>query len=171
MTANPEKLYSDCTERVYGGHMPPVLRTNPVNAEFIKYASNAFLATKISFINMIANIAYNIPGADVKVIARGMGLDRRIGEGFLNAGVGYGGSCFPKDTRALLNFSSENGNDPKLLSTVQEVNDQQPIQVVEYVNEMAGGIQGKKIAILGLSFKPETDDVREDSVVEDHSGF
>ncbi len=141
--------------------MPPVLRTNTVNAEFIKYASNAFLATKISFINTIANIAYNIPGADVGVIAKGMGMDRRIGEEFLNAGVGYGGSCFPKDTNALINFSRSHRADSDLLICVQEMNNNQPLLVVRYADAMVGGIDGKRIALLGLSFKPETDDIRE----------
>ena len=151
------KLY----ERFYGSDLPPILRTNTVNAEFIKYASNAFLAAKISFINTIANIAYNISGADVKIIAKGMGLDKRIGEGFLNAGVGYGGSCFPKDMRALINFSSKQGYEPGLLSKVDEVNNQQALEIVDCASEMTGGLQEKKIALLGLSFKPDTDDIRE----------
>jgi len=151
------KLY----ERLYAGRSPSIIRTSTVNAEFIKYASNAFLATKISFINTIANIAQRVPGADVKIIAQGMGLDKRIGEKFLNAGVGYGGSCFPKDVRAFTHFSKKLGAGSELFSTVDKINIQQATKVVEYAASLAGNLRGKKVTLLGLAFKPDTDDIRE----------
>jgi UDPglucose 6-dehydrogenase len=152
-----ENLY----RRVYGNHMPPLIRTNPVNAELIKFASNAFLATKISFINTIANICEKILKADVTVVAKGMGLDKRIGSQFLNAGLGYGGSCLPKDIKALITISSGLGYNPALLNEVEELNKVQPYKVVELCKTALGNLQGKRVAILGLAFKPNTDDVRD----------
>jgi UDPglucose 6-dehydrogenase len=150
----------------YENKMPPLVRTNLVNAEFIKYASNAFLATKISFINSVANMAQLVPGADVTVIARGMGLDERIGQRFLNAGLGYAGSCFPKDVRALACFSRQLGFLPVLLDAVETVNQNQGKLAVKMIEEVLeesrrGGLKTKNIAILGLAFKPDTDDIRE----------
>ncbi len=129
-------------------------------AEMIKYASNAFLATKISFINEIANICECL-GADVKEVAIGMGYDSRIGKQFLDAGVGYGGSCFPKDVKALAYMAAEKGRHPQLLHAVMEINDDRRTMVITHLNEMLGDLKGKLIGILGLSFKPNTDDMRD----------
>jgi UDPglucose 6-dehydrogenase len=147
--------------KVYRDRELSIIRTNLVNAEFIKYASNSFLATKISFANTIADIAARVPDADIKTIVEGMGLDKRIGASFLGAGVGYGGSCFPKDTRALIDFSKKVGVEPVLLSSVENVNTHQAAKAVEFAKEVLGDLKGKKIALLGLSFKPDTDDIRE----------
>ncbi|WP_411348887.1 UDP-glucose dehydrogenase family protein [Paenibacillus sp. WLX2291] len=130
------------------------------SAEMIKYASNAFLATKISFINEIANICDKV-GADVDQVARGMGMDRRIGASFLNAGIGYGGSCFPKDTHALIQIAGNVEYDFKLLKSVVEVNQSQRWAVIDKLLDGLGTLKGKKIAVWGLAFKPDTDDVRE----------
>jgi UDPglucose 6-dehydrogenase len=140
---------------------PPIIKTSHENAELIKYASNAFLATKISFINTIANIAERIPNADVTVIARGMGLDARIAPGFLNAGLGYGGSCFPKDLSALIAFSKSLGYDPKLIEATVDTNMEQWARAIEQAKRALGPLKGKRVAVLGLAFKPETDDMRE----------
>ncbi|MDH2900688.1 MAG: UDP-glucose/GDP-mannose dehydrogenase family protein [archaeon] len=163
-----DKRSGDTLERFYQWFyekkMPPVVRTNLVNAEFIKYASNAFLATKISFINSIANIAQKTPGADVSIIAEGIGLDNRIGRKFLNAGLGYGGSCFPKDVRALIAFSKQARYSPVLLDAVDSINQNQgsvAVKMIDEVFEGNGGSKGKTIAVLGLAFKPNTDDIRE----------
>jgi len=135
-------------------------------AEMIKYASNAFLATKISFINEIAEIceAY---GADVKEVAAGMGYDVRIGKHFLDAGLGWGGSCFPKDVKALAYMAEERSLDPRLLNTVMNVNYDRRKDVVRWTQEMAGGsLHGKTVGVLGLAFKPNTDDMRDAPSIE-----
>lgn len=152
-----EKIY----KKFYGKKVPPIIKTNLSIAELIKYASNAFLAMKISFINTIANICEKIPGADVMEVAKGVGLDKRIGQSFLNAGLGYGGSCFPKDVKALIAFSKELGYNPILIETIEEVNKLQPYKAIELAKKIIGEIEGKRIAILGLAFKPNTDDMRE----------
>jgi len=152
-----ETLYRD----FYGEKIPPIMRTNLATAELIKYASNAFLATKVSFINFIANLCQKIPGVDVKTVAEGMGLDKRIGPLFLNAGLGYGGSCFPKDVKALIHYSKSLGCDPSLLEVVEKINESQPYKAIELCKRFLGNLKGKKIAILGLAFKPKTDDMRE----------
>jgi len=138
----------------------PVLVTSIETAEMIKYASNAFLASKISFINEIANIC-ELCGADISQVARGMGLDSRIGSKFLSPGPGFGGSCFPKDVRALAGISKEYGYTPGLLCSVLDVNNHQKEHMVEKIENALGSLEGRKIAILGLAFKPETDDIRE----------
>jgi UDPglucose 6-dehydrogenase len=138
----------------------PFVITNIETAEMIKYASNAFLATKISFINEIANICEKV-GADVNVVARGMGLDQRIGSKFLHAGPGYGGSCFPKDTLALAKIGEKHGYQFEILRSVMKVNEKQKDRMIEKVKTALGNLKGKKIAVLGLSFKPNTDDMRE----------
>ncbi len=145
----------------YTNDGPPIIRTNLSTAELIKYASNSFLATKISYVNMIANLCEKIPGADVKIVAAAMGLDKRIGSLFLNAGLGYGGSCFPKDVKALIAHSRKLGYNLELLESVESVNKNQPLKVVEFCEEILGNLKGKRIAILGLAFKPKTDDMRE----------
>jgi len=152
-----DALYKD----FYSEETPPTIRTNLPTAELIKYANNAFLATKISFINTIANICEKIPGADITIVAKGIGLDRRINPQFLRAGLGYGGSCFPKDVKALIAFSNQLGYIPTILQAVQEVNENQAKHAVEKARERLGELRGKRIAILGLSFKPNTDDMRE----------
>jgi UDPglucose 6-dehydrogenase len=148
-------------EAFYGENLPTLVRTNLPNAEFIKYTTNAFLATKISFINSIANICERVPGADVKVVARGAGLDLRIGERFFNAGLGFGGSCFSKDVKALVQFSKEKGYYPDMLDAALGTNKKQPSVAVKLAEEALGSLEGKKVAVLGLAFKPNTDDIRE----------
>jgi UDPglucose 6-dehydrogenase len=138
----------------------PIILTDLRTAEMIKYASNAFLATKISFINEIANICECL-GADVKEVAVGMGYDARIGKQFLDAGVGYGGSCFPKDVKALAYMAADKGRHPQLLYTVMEINDDRREMVVTYFKDIFGDLKGKVIGLLGLSFKPNTDDMRD----------
>ncbi len=139
----------------------PIVFTNLQTAELIKYASNGFLATKISFINEIANLCESI-GANVVDLARGMGLDGRIGKKFLHAGPGYGGSCFPKDTLALCRIAQEHGSPIRIIETVIEVNAAQKARMVGKIRKALGGSEaGKKIVSLGLTFKPETDDMRD----------
>ena len=142
----------------------PLIVTEPETAEMIKYASNAFLATKISFINAIANICDSV-GADVKDVALGMGYDARIGFEFLRPGPGFGGSCFPKDCAALIAVADQHGYDFDLLRGVLEVNDEQHRVIVRKVERMVGGLAGKKLAAWGMSFKPNTDDVRESPAI------
>lgn len=129
-------------------------------AEMIKYASNAFLATKISFINEIANICEEL-GADIKEVAVGMGYDKRIGPFFLDAGLGYGGSCFPKDVKALAYMAADKGRHPQLLNAVMEINDDRRPMVIQRLQEMLGDLNGYTVGLLGLSFKPNTDDMRD----------
>ena len=139
----------------------PILFTGRRTAELTKYAANAFLATKISFINEIANLCEAVD-ADVQDVARGIGLDNRIGPKFLHAGPGYGGSCFPKDTVALLQTASEAGVEQQIVSTVVKVNDERKEAMAERVVAALGGsVQGKRVGVLGLAFKPNTDDMRE----------
>lgn len=142
-----------------------IIVTDIRSAEMIKYASNAFLATKISFINEIANICEKV-GADVTKVASGMGYDRRIGSSFLKAGIGYGGSCFPKDTQALIQIAGQMDYDFKLLKSVVEVNRDQRFNVVRKLETLLGNLSGATIGIWGLAFKPETDDVRDSPAFE-----
>ena len=144
---------------------PIVIKTDIRTAEMIKYASNAFLATKISFINEIASICERL-GADVKEVARGMGLDRRISPEFLEAGVGYGGSCFPKDVKALAHMASMAGAHPQLLRAVMEINRDMRRLVLQKVRGALGSVEERTIGVLGLAFKPNTDDMREAPAVE-----
>ncbi|MHB1131390.1 MAG: UDP-glucose dehydrogenase family protein [Chloroflexota bacterium] len=143
----------------------PVLITDLHTAEMIKYASNAFLATKISFINEIANICEEL-GADVKQVAAGMGLDRRIGPAFLDAGLGWGGSCFPKDVRALISMAANLGAHPQLLRSVVEINEHQRRLVIARLLRALGTLRGRTVGLLGLAFKPNTDDIREAPAIE-----
>jgi len=142
-----------------------ILITDLHTAEMIKYASNAFLATRISFINEMARICERVD-ADVKVVSEGMGMDRRIGPLFLDAGIGYGGSCFPKDVKALARMAETMGYHPELLDAVMEINLDQRTLVVEKLREVLGGLRGQVIGILGLAFKPNTDDVREAPAID-----
>lgn len=150
--------------KVYSGRLRtylPMIETDWETAELIKYANNSFLATKISFINEIANIC-DLLGADVKTLAMALGLDYRISPRFLNAGIGYGGSCFPKDVKAIAKKSREHGYAAKLLEEVMAVNERQRMVMVNKINQAFGGaIKGKTLGVLGLSFKPKTSDVRE----------
>jgi UDPglucose 6-dehydrogenase len=138
----------------------PILKTDIHSAEMIKYASNAFLATKISFINEIANICDTL-GANVDEVAKGMGYDRRIGPDFLKAGIGYGGSCFPKDTRALVQLAGNHHHEFTLLKSVIEVNNKQQVLLLDKIKARFDRLANKRVAVLGLAFKPNTDDLRE----------
>jgi UDPglucose 6-dehydrogenase len=138
----------------------PFVITSLEGAELIKYAANAFLATKISFINEIANLCEKV-GCDVHEVARAIGMDRRIGSKFLHPGPGFGGSCFPKDTRALSAIGRQLGSPTRLVDAAIQVNEQQRLSMVPKIESLVGGLDGKRIAVLGLAFKPETDDIRE----------
>jgi UDPglucose 6-dehydrogenase len=143
----------------------PFVITNVESSELIKYASNAFLATKITFINEVAELCELI-GADVHHVAKGMGLDNRIGPKFLHPGPGYGGSCFPKDTQALSDIARQAGRPFEIVDTVVKVNDRMKLRAVDKVRAALGGeLEGKTVALLGLSFKPETDDMRESASI------
>jgi UDPglucose 6-dehydrogenase len=153
---------ADAVEALYEPLGAPIVRTDLSSAEMIKLASNAYLATKISFINEIANVCDEV-GADVTEVARGMGLDPRIGTRFLSAGLGFGGSCFPKDTQALKILAGNSGYHFQLLNSVIEVNDLQKRRVMAKLSKHLDSLVGKHVALLGLAFKPDTDDMREAS--------
>ncbi len=138
-----------------------MIKTNHQTAEMIKYANNAFLATKISFINQIASICEKIPGSNIEDVAKAIGLDPRIGKLFLNAGPGYGGSCLPKDVKALINFSKKSGVNPLLLTAVDHTNRLQVKKILNILEKTLGNIQSKQLAVLGVAFKANTDDVRD----------
>src|SRR5690242_5614423 len=146
--------------RLYGPLDANVVRADVASAEMIKLAANAFLMTRISFINEIANVC-EATGADVVAVAEGVGLDRRLGPHFLRAGIGYGGSCFPKDSLALKQLASNSGYHFQLLSAVIEVNELQKRRVIGKLKRHIGSLRGKQVALLGLSYKPNTDDMRE----------
>jgi UDPglucose 6-dehydrogenase len=152
----------DAVVELYAPLDAPLVRTDIASAEMVKLASNAFLATKISFINEIANVCEET-GADVVEVARGMGLDERIGSKFLQAGIGFGGSCFPKDVDALKQLAGNSGYHFQLLTAVIEVNELQKRRVIGKLHKHLGGLAGKRVALLGLAFKPNTDDMREAS--------
>jgi UDPglucose 6-dehydrogenase len=152
--------FADRVAALYEPLGGPIVRTDVASAEMIKLASNAFLATKISFINEIANVSEEL-GADVSEVARGMGLDDRIGSKFLKAGLGFGGSCFPKDVSALKQLAGNSGYAFQLLNSVIEVNELQKRRAVRKLQKHLGSLVGKEVALLGVSFKPDTDDVRE----------
>ncbi|MFQ5409210.1 MAG: UDP-glucose dehydrogenase family protein, partial [Anaerolineales bacterium] len=162
-------LDKDAADRVAQLHLPlraPIIVTDLRTAEMIKYASNAFLATKISFINEIATVCEAL-GADIKEVAVGMGYDERIGPAFLDAGIGYGGSCFPKDVKALAHMASVQGRHPQLLQSVMDINADARHKVILKLRETLGeDLTGKTVGLLGLAFKPNTDDMREAPSVE-----
>ena len=161
-------LDAEAAEQVAQLHLPlraPIMITDLRTAEMIKYASNAFLATKISFINEIANICEAL-GADVKEVASGMGYDPRIGRAFLEAGLGYGGSCFPKDVKALAYMAADKGRHPQLLQAVMDINADSRRRILERAQELLGSLRGKTVGLLGLTFKPNTDDLREAPALE-----
>ena len=151
---------ADVVEKLHAGIEAPVVRADVASAEMIKLAANAALVTRISFINEIANVC-EATGADVLTVAKGIGLDHRIGPSFLRAGIGFGGSCFPKDSLALKQLAANSGYSFQLLNAVIEVNELQKRRVVKKLERHLGSLRGKKIALLGLAFKPGTDDMRE----------
>ncbi len=155
-----DEAHGDRVAALYEGFEAPILRTSVPSAEMIKLAANAFLATRISFINEIANVCEAL-GADVDEVAHGMGLDRRVGASYLRPGLGYGGSCFPKDVSFLKLLAGNSGYHFQLVSAVIEVNELQKRRVVNKLKEHLGSLRGKTIALLGLAFKPNTDDMRE----------
>lgn len=170
---NPDRIVlgsadSEAAEQVahlYLSLRARILITDLRTAEMIKYASNAFLASRISFINEIASICERM-GADIKEVAAGMGYDKRIGHAFLDAGVGYGGSCFPKDVKALAHMAAIHGCHPQLLRAVMEINRDQRRRVVQKLRQLLDGLEDKVIGVLGLAFKPNTDDMRDSPAVE-----
>lgn len=163
-SANP--LAAEKVQELYRPLECPILITDLASAEMIKYASNSFLATKISFINAVATVCEEV-GADIQQVIRGMGSDQRIGIAFLNAGLGYGGSCFPKDCYALWHTAQRTGYDFHLLKAVMDVNHEQPLRFLSRVRTALGGsLEGKRIGILGLAFKPNTDDIRDAKSLE-----
>ncbi len=157
-----DETSGDAVARLYEPLGGEIVRTDVASAEMIKLASNAFLATKISFVNEIANVCEEV-GADVAEVSRGMGLDQRIGPAFLRPGIGYGGSCFPKDVSALKMLAGNSGYHFQLLNAVIEVNELQKRRVVGKLQKHLGSLLGKRVALLGLAFKPHTDDMREAS--------
>jgi len=170
---NPDRVVLGSTDReaanrvsmLYSPLRAQILVTDLRTAEMIKYASNAFLATRISFINEIANICEEL-GADVVEVAQGMGMDKRIGHDFLDAGLGWGGSCFPKDVKALEHMAVLNGSQPQLLQAVMEINRNQRRRAIVKLRKALGKLEDKVIGILGLSFKPDTDDIRESPALD-----
>ncbi|MDP2935649.1 MAG: UDP-glucose/GDP-mannose dehydrogenase family protein [Dehalococcoidia bacterium] len=156
---------ANAVARLHSAFECPIIVTDLRTAEMIKYASNAFLATRISFINEIAAICDEL-GADIKVVARGMGLDKRIGPAYLDAGLGYGGSCFPKDVQALSHMAAAHGRRPQLLRAVMDINRDQRRLIVHRLRQLFGSLEGRQIGLLGLSFKPNTDDMREAASLE-----
>jgi UDPglucose 6-dehydrogenase len=165
---NPDRVVLGSADRAAGEAVAalylslrrPIIITDLATAEMIKYASNAMLAARISFINEMAEICEAL-GADVKQVALGMGYDKRIGESFLEAGLGYGGSCFPKDVKALMHMASTHGCHPQLLQAVEDINSDQRRRAVDKLAELLGSLEGKTVGLLGLAFKPNTDDMRE----------
>jgi UDPglucose 6-dehydrogenase len=160
-----DKEAANRVAQLYAPLRCPILITDLRTAEMIKYASNAFLATRVSFINEIANICEEL-GADVTEVARGMGLDKRIGSTFLDAGLGWGGSCFPKDVKALAHMAVLHGTHPQLLQAVMEINRNQRRRLIVKMRKALGHLDDKVIGILGISFKPNTDDIREAPALE-----
>ena len=144
----------------------PIIITNHQTAEMIKYANNSFLATKISFINQLSNICQNIPGVNIDDIAKTIGSDPRIGDAFLNAGPGYGGSCLPKDMKALINFAEKVGINPTLLNAVEKTNQRQIESIISLMEKSLGTLALKRLTVLGTAFKPNTDDVRDSIAIE-----
>ncbi len=165
---NPDRIIIGCMDErscsmlkeLYRDFKCPIMITDPKTAEMIKYATNSFLATKISFINDIGNICKQL-GIDVYEVAKGMGLDSRISPEFLRAGIGFGGSCFPKDVKALVGKAKEVYYRPVVLNAALELNETQPLRLIELLEKRVGPLRGKHVAVLGLAFKPGTDDMRE----------
>lgn len=158
-------LAADRVEEIFAPFQVPIVKTNLRSAETIKYAANAFLATKISFINEVANFCEKT-GADIEDVAKGMGMDSRIGNKFLNAGIGFGGSCFPKDTKALQTVANEYDYHFRILDSVIEVNNIQKKRLIQKAKEVQIPLNSATVAVLGLAFKPNTDDIREAPAIE-----
>lgn len=154
----------DMLREIYKDFSCPIVETTLSAAEMIKYASNAFLATKISFINEIGNMCKKLD-IDAYEVADGVGLDKRIGRAFLDSGIGWGGSCFPKDLDALIVWAKKNGEIPRIIESVVEVNELQPLKLVEILKKHIPSLKGKTIGVLGLAFKPDTDDIRESKAI------
>lgn len=148
-------------KRIYSGRKIPIILTNTTTAETIKYSSNAFLATRVSTINTIANVCQRLPTADVETVSKAIGMDPRIGALYLKAGPGYGGSCFHKDLQALIAFSQTIGYEPVLLTAVEEVNQRQAEETVKLSEDLLGSLENRRVAVLGIAFKKDTDDIRE----------
>ena len=159
-----DDVAGDFVASIYEIINSPLIRTGLTEAEMVKYASNAFLAAKISFSNEVGNICKRL-GIDVYEVMRGVGLDHRISPHFLNAGAGFGGSCFPKDVSALIHLAESLGEDPILLKSVMDVNEIQPRKIIDLLEQRIGRLKGKRIAVLGLAFKDNTDDVRESRAI------
>ena len=157
--ANDKKAYEKVLD-LYKNFKCPIIHVDLCTAEMIKYASNAFLATKVSFSNEIGNIC-KVFGIDVYAVMDAIGMDTRIGRAFLNAGIGYGGSCFPKDVKSLINTANKSKIKPKILDAVVEVNEAQPLKLIELAKKKLGILRDKKVTVLGLAFKPNSDDMRE----------
>ena len=155
-----DNMAGDLIASIYKTIDSPLIRTGLTEAEMVKYASNAFLATKISFSNEVGNICKRL-GIDVYEVMRGVGLDHRISPHFLNAGAGFGGSCFPKDVSALIHLAESLGEDPILLKSAMQINKIQPKKMVDLLERRIGNLDGKRVAVLGLAFKDNTDDIRE----------
>jgi len=164
VVGSSDQKAGDIFQEVYSGLEAPLVRTSLTAAEMIKYTSNAFLATKISFSNEIGNVCKRL-GIDVYEVMKGVGLDHRINPHFLNAGAGFGGSCFPKDVSALMHLARDVGEEPVLLNAVVEINDRQPMRMIELLEKRVGDLLGKRIAIIGLAFKNDTDDARESRAI------
>ncbi|MCK4918822.1 MAG: UDP-glucose/GDP-mannose dehydrogenase family protein, partial [Candidatus Pacebacteria bacterium] len=170
---NPERIIigsdsqraNSVINELYKDFSCPIVNTDIETAEMIKYASNAFLATKISFVNEIANICEKV-GANIDDVSYAMGLDSRIGNKFLNAGIGYGGSCFPKDVKALSNIALSHDYDFELLKSVIKVNTNQRLFLINKIKKLIGNLEGKKICVWGIAFKPNTDDIRESAAID-----
>ena len=165
-TEHPDRIViggepCDVVKEIWSFTGSPIIVTTNANAELIKYASNAFLATKISFINQIADLCDKIPGADVNIVAKGMGLDKRIGKEFLKAGLGFGGSCFPKDTQALITFAKSMGVNMSILREVYGYNENRISLILQNAMERGISFLGSRVCVLGLSFKDLTNDLRE----------
>lgn len=165
-TEHPDRIViggepSEIVKEIWKFTNSPVLTTTNANAELIKYASNAFLATKISFINQVADLCEMIPGADVNIVAKGMGLDKRIGKEFLKAGLGFGGSCFPKDTKALIAYAESLGVDMSIVRNVYRYNENRISKIIQNAINKGISFQKAKVCVLGLSFKDLTNDLRE----------
>lgn len=159
-----DKKSGDTLKNLHNEFTCPIIITKLSEAEMIKYASNCFLATKISFINEIGNICKKL-GIDTYKVAEGIGYDKRIGRAFLNAGIGFGGSCLPKDTKALVKKAMETEEKPIILESILKVNEKQPLKLIEILKKNLLTLKGKKIGVLGLSFKPDTDDIRDSRAI------
>lgn len=155
---------NDALKKLYEGFTCPIVETTLSTAEMIKYASNAFLATKISFINEIGNMCKKL-GIDTYEVADGVGLDKRIGRAFLDSGIGWGGSCFPKDLDALISWYKKDNEKPEIIQSTVKINEQQPLRLIKLLKKHILQINGKTIGILGLAFKPNTDDIRESRAI------